>query len=377
MGTEGVKGDARKAAMSGSPGPGEVPLAGPGDENRPGGSLNGSFRYGRDRDGVSVWADLGLKDVWMTVSGTRVRLDGRLGIEPGRMVMRRMEAHVGEALFGIDGVLVHAGADRVFNGEVDVTGYAIGAGQGGMDVSSLADGLTARALVRMHRCSFHGVGVDEALAHAELSGGRLVLDTIEMKVCSGTVRGRITLGLGKGSPYQASLTLNGADLDRLLKSSLGRSSASGVLDLTAVLKGDERGMEGTVDVDARSGEIRKYELFSKVFQLLNVYKIVTGESVELLGRRFTYNRMKARLMIKGGMIRFEDFSLDSSSIQVSAVGTYDPSTRKIDAVMGVQPLESLDKAIGLIPVVGWVFTGDSGRFIVVSMKVVGAMDDPA
>ncbi|HOJ15313.1 MAG TPA: AsmA-like C-terminal domain-containing protein, partial [Deltaproteobacteria bacterium] len=129
-------------------------------------------------------------------------------------------------------------------------------------------------------------------------------------------------------------------------------------------------------VNATRGEIRKYELVSKVFQLLNAYRIAMGRDVELLSRRFSYERIHATFAIARGKMTFDDFSLESDSLQVFSAGTYDLDTRAIDAVVGVQPLESLDRTIGMIPVVGWVFTGDSGRFIVVSMRVSGTMDDP-
>jgi hypothetical protein len=76
------------------------------------------------------------------------------------------------------------------------------------------------------------------------------------------------------------------------------------------------------------------------------------------------------------VVSFDDLSLDSNSIQASAVGTYTLGSKKIDASIGVQPLETIDRAVSLIPVVGWVLAGDKGRFIVLSMKVSGTLEEP-
>ena len=47
----------------------------------------------------------------------------------------------------------------------------------------------------------------------------------------------------------------------------------------------------------------------------------------------------------------------------------------LDAVLGIEPLETFDKTINQIPIVGWVLTGEKGSFIVVSLRVSGPVDD--
>jgi len=158
---------------------------------------------------------------------------------------------------------------------------------------------------------------------------------------------------------------------------VGAASADGTVDLDARLEGGARTLKGAVSIDARSGGIHKYALVSRIFALLNVYRLVKGQDIDLMSGRFTFNRLRATFQVKDpSTIVFDDFSLESDSLQVSAVGRYDPATREIDAIACVQPLESLDRTVSMIPVVGWVFTGDEGRFIVVSMNVRGNIDDP-
>jgi hypothetical protein len=76
-------------------------------------------------------------------------------------------------------------------------------------------------------------------------------------------------------------------------------------------------------------------------------------------------------------VTFENFYLDSNSLQVSAVGKYMLRTNYMDVIMGIQPLETFDRTVAMIPIVGWVLTGDKGTLIVISLKVRGPVEDPS
>jgi hypothetical protein len=43
--------------------------------------------------------------------------------------------------------------------------------------------------------------------------------------------------------------------------------------------------------------------------------------------------------------------------------------------MGIEPLQTFDKTITQIPIVGWVLTGEKGTLIVITLHVLGPVDD--
>ena len=47
----------------------------------------------------------------------------------------------------------------------------------------------------------------------------------------------------------------------------------------------------------------------------------------------------------------------------------------IDTVMGIEPLQTFDKTISQIPIVGWVLTGEKGTFIVINLHVLGPVEN--
>lgn len=341
------------------------------------GRLRGMLRYDAGTDGPGLRADIELADAVVPLTGAEAVVDGQVRVEPGRIVLRKTRVRAKGARVVLDGTLVKDETHRDFRGSVEISGLAVaGDGHPGEDWGVL-DGLTAKADVRLRDCVFRGFTIDDASLKARVAGGVAVLKEIDGRAYAGTLAGASTLGQAGDGSFNAAVSLKGADLGRLLVDVVGAASADGTVDLDARLEGGARTLKGAVSIDARSGGIHKYALVSRIFALLNVYRLVKGQDIDLMSGRFTFNRLRATFQVKDpSTIVFDDFSLESDSLQVSAVGRYDPATREIDAVACVQPLESLDRTVSMIPVVGWVFTGDEGRFIVVSMNVRGNIDDP-
>jgi uncharacterized protein YhdP len=61
---------------------------------------------------------------------------------------------------------------------------------------------------------------------------------------------------------------------------------------------------------------------------------------------------------------------------ISAVGKVDLLKKELDNIVGVHPLQTLDKIIAKIPIAGWILTDQNGHLITVHFKVKGNWDDP-
>jgi len=156
----------------------------------------------------------------------------------------------------------------------------------------------------------------------------------------------------------------------------GKPRLDGKLDLTGRIWGSTALLNGDLLFSARQGRVLKYSLLSKIFSVLNVYKILKSGEFDLIEEGFPYNRISASITIRDGIAKFDDFLFDSNSLQMSSVGRYSINKKEIDAVVTVQPFETIDKVLGLIPVVGWILTGDDNRFVIVNLTVKGKIEDP-
>ncbi len=313
-----------------------------------------------------------LHDAVFPLAEDFMTVNGALVIMPSKVSVDGLKVRIGDVRSTLSGDLTRD-AHPSFKGMVSVEGLTVG-GQG-RGFEGLRD-LRADARLQLARCVFFGLPVETATADAQLKDGMLRLDNAIMETVSGTAKGSAHFSLEGGSSFDMMISLKDSDLRKLLKAANGTSAIDGMLDVEGRLWGSADSLNGTLVVHAKDGEIRRYALVSQVFSLLNVYRIARNQDTDFLSRHFTYNHINTTLTIKDNVVDFDDFTLESNSIQVSAIGKYSLDSKKIDAVMGVQPLESVDRAISMIPVVGWVLTGENGRFIVVSMKVGGTIDDP-
>ncbi|HQQ14701.1 MAG TPA: AsmA-like C-terminal domain-containing protein, partial [Deltaproteobacteria bacterium] len=212
---------------------------------------------------------------------------------------------------------------------------------------------------------------------ASLEDGVLTLSNIRTTGESGTTQGFLSTDLSRILSFDITFALLNANINRFFDAiSEEQDWIRGNMDLNGRLYGENGSVNGTLNLVAKNGRLKKYALFSRIFALLNIYKIVQARDIELTSRNFPYNVITSTFHIEDSVMRFDDFFLDSNSLQLSAAGKYSFKSREIDAVLGIQPFETIDRAISWIPLLGWVLTGDNGRLLVVSLKVAGQIDDP-
>jgi hypothetical protein len=149
----------------------------------------------------------------------------------------------------------------------------------------------------------------------------------------------------------------------------------GHMDLQGRAWGSNDYMNSDISFKARAGNIKRYNFLSRIFSVLNPYKIIKTGEFDFLHSGFPYSTITATFTIRDSVVTFNDFYLHSNSLQISAVGKYLIRTHYIDTTMGVEPLQTFDKTITQIPIVGWVLTGKKGVFIVITLHALGPVDD--
>ncbi|HOO38656.1 MAG TPA: AsmA-like C-terminal domain-containing protein [Deltaproteobacteria bacterium] len=247
----------------------------------------------------------------------------------------------------------------------------------GKGVSKLFTSLDGTAPIELTNLDLYGIPVDSMKAYAELKDGALDLSALYIQGASGTAHGSTSINTAGDSTFDVVISLKNANIRQYLNAmSEEESWIRGTMDLEGHLFGNTNSLNGSLVLTARDGKIQKYALFSRIFALLNVYKIIQSHDIELTSKNFPYNMITSTFTFKDSILSFDDFYFDSNSLQISAVGQYSLKTKEIDSILGVQPFEALDRTIGMLPLLGWILTGEDKKLIVVSMKVKGEIDDP-
>ena len=159
---------------------------------------------------------------------------------------------------------------------------------------------------------------------------------------------------------------------------------TGTLNLTGSISGVGKSLsdsiktwEGAVALTVEDGVLKKHSIVAKILSLLNVVRLFKQDYSNLLDKGMHYNTIEGAFHVEQGIARTDNFFFDSPSVKMDAVGEIDLKEKAYDMEIGVAPLETVDKVVEKIPLLGTVLMGDEGAVIVTYYKLTGSFDDPA
>ncbi len=235
---------------------------------------------------------------------------------------------------------------------------------------------------RMNRLAF-----EKMQMNLSLDENILYLKEIAFNALGGTLTGggRIDLADAKAPRYQFNFDLDKLSAEQCLqffdvkeKFITGAFSAKG--DLTA--KGGN-GVElkktalGNVRIQIEEGMLTRFAVLSKIFSILNVSQLLKFQLPDMVSGGMPYDKIVATFSFEDGIVSTKDLFIQSDAMNISAVAKIDmPRGEFVDTVVGVQPLQTVDKVVSLIPVVGWILTDENRSIMTVYFEVKGSLDNP-
>jgi uncharacterized protein YhdP len=128
--------------------------------------------------------------------------------------------------------------------------------------------------------------------------------------------------------------------------------------------------------EIEDGVIERFNLFSKIFSILNVSQWFKGRLPDLKTKGLPYRSITATILVKDGIASTNNFLVDSDAMRITLLGKVDLSKNWIDARVGVHPLITIDTILSNVPIVGYILTGKDKGFISYFYEVKGNWDDP-
>ncbi|MCK9229326.1 MAG: AsmA-like C-terminal domain-containing protein [Syntrophales bacterium] len=243
---------------------------------------------------------------------------------------------------------------------------------------SLLGGYAGSARVLLRNTLFRGIPIETLETLADLEEGVLRLEDFECRLSDGRVRGRLVFEPSLTPRFDLELDVGRADITKLIEAfSSSQSPIEGWLAAQGTLRGSLDALNGDMAIEANDGRLQHFSVMSKILTVTNLYRLFAPEPTGLFEQGLKFNRLAVSLKIRDGMASFEDFLMESPSIQAAAAGCFDVGEKTIDAVIVMQPLETIDRIIGMIPLVNWILLGNERRLVVVSAKVRGPVEDPS
>jgi hypothetical protein len=220
---------------------------------------------------------------------------------------------------------------------------------------------------------------------ANQEAGILYLQGLDAAVFGGklSAKGRVAPGGDSGTRYDLNFNLERVDADRFLNTLDFTREVSGALsvqgDVTArgeTLAEIKKSALGNVRLRLAAGSMRKFNVLSKMFSILNVSQLLKGRLPDMATEGMPFNDIKGSFAIRDGVIDTQDLFINSDAINISVIGKADMVKEDLGFTIGVQPLQTVDKVINRIPVVGWILTGKDKDLVTVYFEAKGKWSDP-
>jgi uncharacterized protein YhdP len=155
----------------------------------------------------------------------------------------------------------------------------------------------------------------------------------------------------------------------------GRGTVKATLDWLD-LPGDgwRSTLDGNVSLVVNEGSVGRFALLANILSLLNVSQLVSLRLPDLSATGLPFTAITGTFAIADGDIRTDDLLLTGPALNLAAAGVISLPRRFVELIIEAQPLQTIDRVLTAIPLLGYVIGGDGKRFIVVRLEVAGPFD---
>ena len=331
-------------------------------------------------------ADLVFKAPQKTFDAIR----GRLIISSTAILFEKISARIlGETAVLIDGRLTYAPAKVILDivaSQANVAGI-IALWQGGekraVPRSPSARPLTVEISTHIVTGDLYGVTFQNATGEIALRKGKLIIQPLRLEIGSG--KATVAIAVGPLHEQYPLLKISGemekVDAARVLKQLLTRQgSISGTLASTFYLQGEIGRFlptcTGNVNLHLNQGLMRGFTSISRALALFNVSNILTFNFPDVAKDGLLFDRINGNLTFTDGVVTSKDLAVASPAFDMAFVGKADLAKERLDFIIGVKPLQTVDKVLTTIPLAGWLLTGEKKAFVVANFHVTGSSQDP-
>jgi uncharacterized protein involved in outer membrane biogenesis len=254
-----------------------------------------------------------------------------------------------------------------------------------IDEGGTGSGIAAKIKLNVEAGNYGKLQFSKLNASLQQENGILYLLKGSVGIFDGqlSAKGRIAPESGRGNRYDLTLDLVKADAEKLFTVLDISKEVTGTLtvhgNLTALgdtLLDIKKSALGNVKLQMNKGKLRKFNTLSKVFSILNVSQLLKFQLPDMVSGGMPYNSITGSIAIKDGGISSQDMFISSDAINISIIGSADIVKEELDFTLGVQPLQTVDKIVNRIPVVGWLLTGKDKAFLTAYFESKGKWSDP-
>ncbi len=206
---------------------------------------------------------------------------------------------------------------------------------------------------------------------------------LDLNLGTGTTSGRVEIDRNRNNLLKISGHVQGCDADSTYEMLFEKHGIfRGTLNGDFYLEGEEIGAKfwktanGGGHLQIKDGAMRELKGFAQIFSLLNVSQLFNFQLPDMDKEGLPISRLKTSSRVTDGILHFDNFSILSPAINISAVGTIDSLQGTIDSTLGIKPLRTVDIILSRVPLFGWVLTGEEEALITALFTLKGPLGNP-
>jgi uncharacterized protein YhdP len=222
-------------------------------------------------------------------------------------------------------------------------------------------------------------------AAAQQESGTIYLQNLTADVFGGkfNAKGRIAPGGEQGDRYDLTIDVAKTNAEKLFAALDISREITGSLTLQGNLtaRGNtlvdiKKSALGNIRLSINNGALRKFNTLSKVFSILNISQLLKFKLPDMTSGGMPYSSIKGSIAVKDGILSTQDLFITSNAINMTIIGTVDIVKETLNLTLGAQPLQTVDKIVNRIPIVGWLLTGKDKDLLTAYFEAKGKWSDP-
>jgi len=132
-------------------------------------------------------------------------------------------------------------------------------------------------------------------------------------------------------------------------------------------------LQGPLEMEAKDGRIYQDPIAIKILAFLNLTELLVGEKDDPFKKGMDYKSLRAKGELQSGKLTIKELVLDASEMQVASQGEIDFVNQRMDLVIAVAPLKTVDWIVKHIPGVDYIL---DGTLVSIPIRVQGDLKDP-
>lgn len=317
------------------------------------------------------------------------RLNAEISMRNGSYTFKSVSGLLNTSNFNISGTHLPARSPEtqltVTSSKLDIDDLLLFAASKAAEPASSAPAANFKVKLQVDAGNYKKLPFSALHLTAQREGGLLYLQECTAGLFGGTLaaKGKLAPADAHDNRYDLTLDLAKVNAEKLFTALDVSSDITGQLTVQANLTargknlGDiKKSALGNITLQIKDGTLRRFSTLSKVFSILNVSQLLKFQLPDMVSGGMPYTSITGGIVVKDGTLSSQNLFIKSDAINISIIGSADMIKEELNVILGVQPLQTVDKVVNRIPIVGWLLTGKERDFLTAYFEAKGKWSDP-